>query len=463
MSLKFFSPIRKTLGLRLSGYFVLFTLGGLGLFAATYGLLSYTLYHRDREAIHSALTEYAEAYHRDGIDAIKEKVAESGRGGALAFFVRVSDVRDAFLYLPPQWDEEFDLERLTSAGADAASWLNIRSKDSEDKEVLEITSLRLADGALLQVGLNSEGRLDLLEVFRSTFAAVMILVVVMGLAAGAFLARRALRPLRDLLSLLRSIVSTGELNARAPVTGTGDELDELGKLFNITLDKIKLLITGMRHALDNVAHDLRTPMTRLRGMAEVALRNDVPAEQLREALVNCIEESDHILAMLNTLMDISEAETGTLKLDIKPVNVGKLIEHVVELYGPVAEEKEIIIITAVPQELTLSADRNRILQVLANLLDNAIKYTSRGGRVDITAALRAQQVVVTVTDTGIGIPSDDLAKIWERLYRGDKSRSQRGLGLGLSLVKAVVHAHQGSVDVVSDSAHGSRFTVTLPA
>ena len=141
----------------------------------------------------------------------------------------------------------------------------------------------------------------------------------------------------------------------------------------------------------------------------------------------------------------------------------RLVEHVVELYGPVAEEKEIIITTAVPQELTLSADRNRILQVLANLLDNAIKYTSRGGRVDITAALRAQQVVVTVTDTGIGIPSDDLAKIWERLYRGDKSRSQRGLGLGLSLVKAVVHAHQGSVDVISDSAHGSRFTVTLPA
>lgn len=462
MSLKLFSPIRKTLGLRLSGYFVLFTLGGLGLFAATYGLLSYTLYHRDREAIHTALTDYAEAYHRDGIDAIKEKVAESGRGGALFFFVRVSDVKDAFLYLPQQWDEEFDLERLSSAGSDA-SWLDIRSKNSEDKEVLEITSLRLADGALLQVGLNSEGRLDLLEVFRSTFAAVMILVVVMGLAAGAFLARRALRPLRDLLSLLRSIVSTGELNARAPVSGTGDELDELGKLFNITLDKIKLLITGMRHALDNVAHDLRTPMTRLRGMAEVALRTDVPAEQLREALANCIEESDHILAMLNTLMDISEAETGALKLDIKPVNVGKLVEHVVELYGPVAEEKGILISTAVPQELTLSADRSRILQVLANLLDNAIKYTSRGGRVDITAALRAQQVVVTVTDTGIGIPSDDLEKIWERLYRGDKSRSQRGLGLGLSLVKAVVHAHQGSVDVVSDGAHGARFTVFLPA
>lgn len=462
MSLKFFSPIRKTLGLRLSGYFVLFTLGGLGLFAATYGLLSYTLYHRDREAIHAALTEYAEAYHRDGIDAIKEKVAEASRGDALFFFVRVSDVKDAFLYLPQQWDEEFELERLSSAGSDA-SWLDIRSKNSEDKEVLEIASLRLADGALLQVGLNSEGRLDLLEVFRSTFAAVMILVVVMGLAAGAFLARRALRPLRDLLLLLRSIVSTGELNARAPVTGTGDELDELGKLFNITLDKIKLLITGMRHALDNVAHDLRTPMTRLRGMAEVALRNDVPAEQLREALVNCIEESDHILAMLNTLMDISEAETGTLKLDIKPVNVGKLVEHVVELYGPVAEEKEIKIITAVPQELTLSADRNRILQVLANLLDNAIKYTSRGGQIDIVAALRAQQVVITVTDTGVGIPSDDVAKIWERLYRGDKSRSQRGLGLGLSLVKAVVNAHQGSVDVISDSVHGSRFSVFLPA
>lgn len=460
MSLKVRSPVWKTLSLRLSWYFSLVTLGGLALFVTTYVSLSYTLHHRDQEAIRSELEDYADTYRRGGVDAIRQKIEAGNRIGATPFFVRVVSAESEYSYLPRQWDEEFDLDLLASYGIDAEPWISI---PSEDKESLEIASERLADGVLLQVGLNTEGRLDLLELFRNTFAFAMILVVVMGLAGGAFLARRALQPLRELLSLLRTIVSTGALNSRAPVTGTRDELDELSRLFNIMLDKIKLLIEGMRNALDNVAHDLRTPMTRLRGMAEVALRADVPPEQLREALANCIEESERILAMLNTLMDISEAETGTLKLELKPVNVSKLVEHVVELYSHVAEEKEIVIATAVPQELTLFADRNRMVQVLANLVDNAVKYTSHGGRVEISAASRARDIVITVGDTGIGIPPEEQTKIWDRLYRGDQSRSQRGLGLGLSLVKAIVQAHRGSVEVASDGGAGSRFIVSLPA
>lgn len=459
MFLTFLNRARKTLSLRISGYFSLIMLSGLAIFGLTYVSLSYILQHKDREAIRSELTEYAHEYRRGGVDAIKRRVETETHTGASPFFVRVTGIQNEFSYIPSHWDEEFNLDLLTNVDNDAESWIII---PSEDKEELEIASERLADGALLQVGLNSEGRLDFLELFRNTLAVVMILVVIMGFAGSTFLTRRALQPLRNLLSLLRSIVSTGALNSRAPITGTGDELDELSRLFNIMLDKIKLLITGMRNALDTVAHDLRTPMTRLRGIAEMALRANLPAEQLREALANCIEESDRILAMLNTLMDISEAETGALKLDIEPVNVSQLVEHVVELYDHVAEEKEIKITTAVPQDLTLCVDRNRILQVLANLLDNAIKYNSRGGRVEIMAAPQLQHIIITVADTGMGIPPEDLTKIWDRLYRGDKSRSQRGLGLGLSLVKAVVQAHRGSVEVASESVCGSRFTVSLP-
>jgi signal transduction histidine kinase len=203
-------------------------------------------------------------------------------------------------------------------------------------------------------------------------------------------------------------------------------------------------------------------MTRLRGTAEVALQSEQSTEVLREALSDCIEESDRILIMINTLMDVSEAESGAMKLDPENMNITPLIDDVVELYGYVAEEKGVSINTGFPDELYLTADRNWMRQVLANLLDNAIKYTPTGGRIDIEACRREQEVSITVKDTGVGILPEELDKIWDRLYRGDKSRSQRGLGLGLSLVKAIVGAHRGHVEVYSEPGAGSVFTVNLP-
>jgi signal transduction histidine kinase len=161
-------------------------------------------------------------------------------------------------------------------------------------------------------------------------------------------------------------------------------------------------------------------------------------------------------------MDVSEAETGAMKLDTEEMNVAPLIEDIVGLYGYVAEEKGVSVHTGFPEELYLKADRNWIRQVLANLLDNAIKYTPAGGRVDIEARRKEQEVVITVKDTGVGIPDEELDRIWDRLYRGDRSRSQRGLGLGLSLVKAIVGAHRGYVEVSSVPGAGSVFTVYLP-
>jgi signal transduction histidine kinase len=252
------------------------------------------------------------------------------------------------------------------------------------------------------------------------------------------------------------------METRVQRTGTGDELDELVRLFNLMLEKIESLINAMKGSLDNVAHDLRTPMTRLRNIAEMALQSHGDEALCREALAECIEESDRILTMLNTLMDISEAETGVMTLDRKAVDISALMESVLEVYSHVAEEKGLAIHISPREGLCVTADHNRMSQVLANLLDNAIKYTPSGGKIFLETSQRHGEVIIRIEDTGIGISQENLPRIWDRLFRGDQSRSQKGLGLGLSLVKAIVLAHSGRVKVSSEPGKGSVFIIYLP-
>lgn len=462
MFLKNYRLLLKSSSFRLiTWYTILFILSSLVINIYAYTVISSFIYGQSRKEIEEDINELAEIYREEGVEALREDVYEDGDETFLVHFVG-SQNNALVSWVPEDWSEAgFNIDQLDKTGyPENKEWKYLKGYYGQNE--FEITSLKLSDGSTLLLGQGIEERDNLLRRIRNVYLIAIVPIVLLAYLGGVFIADRALNPIRQLINTLNSIVASAKINMRIPV-GHADKLhDELIALFNTMLDKIEALMNGMRNVLDNVAHDLRTPMTRLRGTAEMALQSELDEDVLREALSDCVEESERILIMLHTLMDVSEAETGAMKLDREEMNVAPLIEDVVDLYGYVAEEKGISVYTGFPEELYLTADRNWMRQVLANLLDNAIKYTPAGGRIDIEACRRNGEITITVKDTGIGIPPEELDKIWDRLYRGDESRSQKGLGLGLSLVKAIVGAHRGHVEVSSKPGAGSVFSVYLP-
>jgi len=424
-------------GLRLAlWYATLFVSGSIAIMFVTYYLTATSLQQRDQQIIRGKLGDYAAAYQRGGVRALASTVQAEQQVAPERLFVRVVDrgVEAVVLSNPEGWDP---------------------SK-------LEIVSAPLADGTLVQVGKSTEPRDDLLSRFRATLGIVTLFIIVIALTGGWLATQSALFPIRRLSQAVQRIISTGRTDARVPLDGTGDALDELTSLFNAMLDKIEGLVTAMRGALDNVSHDLRTPLTRLRGTAEMALASPVDLDRYREALADCVEESDRVLVMLNTLMDISEAESGAMQLQRETVALADVVARAEDLYRDVADAKGVVLTLDAPADVTVAADRTRLEQVAANLIDNAVKYTPAGGRVDVEVRREHGAAILRVRDTGPGIPPDELPRIFDRLFRGDRSRAERGLGLGLSLVRAIVQAHGGTVSVESEPGKGSVFTVSLP-
>ena len=447
------------LGVWYAGLFIVST---IALSVATYGLLAKALADQDHDVLESMLSRYAVELERVGLHGLQTAIeSDAGQGRHERLLIRVVNEQAEVVYFsaPPGWSG-FDLSALDRPSTVSPRWATIVG--SPVGTSLEVGTVTLPGRVNIQVGRSSHVRDELLTHFRARGLEVLGLIVVAAIAGGFLLTRGGLAPMRALESTIREIIQTGRFDARVPITHSRDPLDVLGVRVNEMLDRIESLVTGMRAALDNVAHDLRTPLTRFRSVAEAALVSGDPT-RAPEGLAHALEEADRLGATLTALMDISEAETGTMALGREPVRLATVVDEAIALFADEADDKDITIAAAVPGDLEIVGDRTRLRQVCANLIENAVKYTNSGGRIDIEASAAGTVATLMIRDTGIGIAVADLPLIWDRLYRADISRTQRGLGLGLSLVKAVVEAHGGQVAASSQPGQGSIFSVTLPA
>jgi len=459
MSWKALREFTRTISFRLNLWHAgIFLFSAAVLFTLIYFLLGAAIDRKDRDVIEARLREYHAVYENGGLVALQDwttRVNDARK--QRMFFVRLKapDHKVLLLVTPQDW---FDADvALLDRGAEGPTddWIRAARNTEID---LTVASMTLEDGTILQVGRSSDSRAALLGKFRQVFLAVIPPVLLLGFLGGAFVTRRMTKPVCSIVEAASAIINTGCMDVRVPERPAKDELQDLVLLFNRLLQHNEDLFRALHDSLDNVAHDLRTPLARLRATLEQALPERRGAAQ--NAIAEALEEADRVETIIRTLMDVAQAEAGLMRLEVEPTDVGSLVRDVVELYEHVAQEKGVQVVNELTEPLIVPVDAARMRQVFANLLDNAIKYTPAGGLVSISAR-HNREVALTFRDTGRGISETDLPRIWERLYRGDKSRSQHGLGLGLSLVKAIVQAHQGRVEVTSTEGKGTEFRVFL--
>ena len=263
----------------------------------------------------------------------------------------------------------------------------------------------------------------------------------LGLAAGVFLSIRAQRRIEEVNSTVQRIVD-GELRERLPTRGTNDPFDKLAALVNGMLDEIEVLVRRLAGVGDDIAHDLRTPLTRVRVSLERARQKGRKSRRTAgPASIKAIVGIDQSLAIITALLRIAEIEHSRRLEGFRSVALAELVREVGELYEPIAEDKQVDFVVTAKEDVTVLGDRDLLFEAVANLVDNAVKFTPRGGRVELTLFRKDNVAVVRVRDTGPGIPADERDLVTRRFYRSDKSRRDPGLGLGLSLVSAIVKLH----------------------
>ena len=430
-------------------------------FIVIYYLIYATTMERMDDELLDEIEWYAEELAKNNLQRVKARIADEAES---------EDPDEEFYRL-------LDFNGNTLAATDMSSWGTVDKSDSleklqdnEKRYVLQTITIPGGDfdarmitavigpDTVLQIGETLEEADEYLEIFRILFAILIIILIILSATIGWFLARRALIGMQEVTQTAEDI-SKGSYDQRVQVTGQLEEIKKLGQTFNHMLDRIQNLLKSMKEINDNIAHDLRSPLARIRGIAEMTLTDEKSINDYRNMAINTIEECDVLIDMINTMLDITEAEAGVNRAKDEEFDLVTLIYDACELFRPMVDEKKMALKVNLPERLTFRGDKKKMQRIVTNILENSIKYSPEQGAVNVLAAADNGAVQIVFEDTGIGISETDLPHIFERFYRCDRSRSQGGVGLGLSLVKAYAESINGTIHVESSLNQGSTFTL----
>ena len=409
------------------------------------------------ETIEAEIRGLAEQYRGRGllrlVDVIHERSADH------------ADQDNVYLLTDPQLGPIAGNLTHWPARTDAGGWVQLSlTKRENGKSIahhIRARTFALPGGYRLLVGRDTNEKDKFRAIVNEAVNWSLALTFGFGLIGGVFISRRMLSRV-DRVSRTAQGIIAGDLARRIEISGSDDEFDRLAENLNAMLDQIERLMTGMRLATDSIAHDLRGPLTRLKGRVEMALRCPPEKGQDREALADVLAQTDAALVVFDTLLKIATAEARTDPADLEPVDIASLASDAAEFYEPVAEEKGIALDVDTDGPARIRGQPQLLAQAIANLLDNAVKHTPAGGRITVTIANRGDGVDLAVADTGPGIPEADRERVLERFVRLEESRSSPGAGLGLSLVAAVAKLHDATVRL-DDNDPGLRISVRFPA
>jgi signal transduction histidine kinase len=462
------SKIARTTAFKLSlAYLVIFAIGSAFVLGGVAWNVNGLLNEQITQTIQAEITGLAEQYEVGGIRQLVESIDRRTRlpGSSLYLVANYSGetITGNVGSLPPGVIERTGLVQTPY------------SKPNETK----LTHLALArifqlqGGFRLLVGRDLDERENLRHVMVHALVTSLLWLIAIGVAGGLFVAWRVLRRVDAMTATARTIMATGDMTRRLPIAGTGDELDRLAANLNAMIARIATLMAGMKEVSDNIAHDLRTPLTRLRNGAEDALRHEQDGPGYRAALGKVIEESDGLIGIFNALLMIARAEAGSGREGMSGFDAAGVARDVAELYEAVAEDRGVDLQLRVDGELMVHGSRELLGQALANLVDNAFKYglpdrseneadaPRSSPDIEILAVRDGTAALIGVGDHGVGIPDEDRGRVLGRFVRLESARSRPGSGLGLSLAAAIAQLHGGTIEV-ADNRPGLRITLRLP-